>query len=249
MDSATNERDHTKELAARVRSQVADYLGSLAFSWDRELFFERIERLAALIAFWGARINLTATPGDSHELSFHIIDSLAPLTFSSGEASLRHAFDVRNQVMDLGSGPGFPGLVLASASSASFTLRESRGKRASFLVVAAAEMGLKNVVVESRRINPERTSSRRSRRDAQVGAYDHFDVVMARAYAVPSIFQSAAASALKPGGIAILFANPAQKLSLLDAEKNGLDRFRQVAYTIPRGDRTVERILALWQRR
>ena len=248
MESPTSERNRIKELAAQVRLQVADYLGGLPYSWERELFFERIERLAALIAFWGARINLTAAPGDPHELSFHILDSLAPITFSSGEVSLRHAFEVGNQVIDLGSGAGFPGLVLASASFTNFTLLESRGKRASFLAVAATEMGLKNVVVESRQINPGRTTSSRSRRDAQAKAYGGFDVVTARAFALPSTFQSAAASALKPGGMAILYANPAQKLSLMDAEKIGLDDFRRVAYTVPRCDRTVERILALWQR-
>jgi hypothetical protein len=76
-----------------------------------------------------------------------------------------------------------------------------------------------------------------------------FDVVTGRAYSSPSTFYSTAASALKSGGIAILYANPAQHLSLATAEENGLVEYRPVAYTMARNERKVGRILALWQRR
>jgi 16S rRNA (guanine527-N7)-methyltransferase len=236
-------------IADDVRSILTSYLDTISFDFNRSVFLERAGRLAESIAFWGARINLTAAPADPHELSFHIIDSLAPLPLSSSDVSLRHAFESGNRVVDLGSGAGFPGLVLASASPASFTLLESRGKRTSFLAIAAAAMGLRNVAVETRRINPGRASSSRSGGDAQPEAYGRFDVVTAKAYAIPSIFQSAAASVLKPGGIAILYANPRQNLYLTEAEKNGLYDFRLLAYTIPRRDRTIDGILALWRRR
>jgi 16S rRNA (guanine527-N7)-methyltransferase len=245
---ATNARAHTEELARRVRSLVTDYLRAFPFFSDGTLFFERIERLAALLAFWGARINLTAAPRDPREVSLHIIDSLAPIAFSNGEALLHHAFDAGNQVLDLGSGAGFPGLVLASASPASFTLLESRSKRVSFLAIAAAEMGLKNVVIESRRIDPEEVNPERLRTGTPPQVHGHFDVVTARAYAPPSIFHSTAASALKPGGLAILYANPPQNLDLQGAAQKGLEDFRRIAYTIPRSHRPADRILALWRR-
>src|SRR5262249_27111544 len=117
-------------------------------------FLERIERLAAHIAFWGVRFNITAAPGDPFEICFHIVDSLAPVTLGDRDETLWGAFGTFTQVLDLGSGAGLPGLVLASAVPSSFPMVESRRKRVSFLKVTAADMGLKNVVVESRRINP-----------------------------------------------------------------------------------------------
>jgi 16S rRNA G527 N7-methylase RsmG len=234
------------KIAQRVRAFVGNRLTIFSSSSERELFLERIARMAALIALWGARINLTAAPGDPREIGFHIIDSLAPMSLATADVSLRDAFDAGSRILDLGSGAGFPGLVLASASSARFTLLEGRRKRASFLAVAAADMSLNNVTVWSRFMIPR--CSIASRASDHERARCLFDVVTGRAYSSPSAFQSAAASALRAGGMAILYANPAQGLSLSTAEENGLVDFRRVHYAISRSDRKVERILALWRR-
>ena len=247
--TVSEEQTHKKVVAAQVRSLVASYLDAISFASDRVLFLDRIEQLSAIIALWGARMNVTAEPGDPQELAFHIIDSLIPVIFANGDESLQHAFRAGNQVLDLGSGAGFPALVLASATPANFTLIESRRKRASFLAVAAADMDLRNVVVESRRIKPERASSSPSREHAQVKGLDGFDVVTARGYAQPPAFHPVAASALRAGGIAILYASSGQNLALPEAEKHGLYQFRPIAYMIPRGGRVVKRILGLWRRR
>jgi len=243
-----DERSHAKNLAAQVRYFVADYPDIIRLASERVLFLNRIERLAALIVFWGARMNLTAEPDNPGELAFHIIDSVIPVISADSEEFLRHAFCAGSRVLDLGSGAGFPALVLASASRANFTLIESRRKRSSFLAVAVAEMELKNVVLESRRVEQNRPNSSRSDKNTRANE-GHFDVVTARAFALPSTFHSLAGSALKPGGIGILYANPGQNLALPDAEKNGLHEFLPVAYTVPRGDRLIERILGLWRRR
>jgi 16S rRNA (guanine527-N7)-methyltransferase len=242
-----NRLAQANQLAGRVRSSLADYLDSVRSFPDYTALLERIEQLAALIGLWGARSNLTAAPEDPDELSFHIIDSLAPVVFSCCNAFLHHAFDAGNQVLDLGSGAGFPGLVLASATRASFTLLEGRRKRASFLAVAAAEMGLNNVVVDPRRMKPQLPSSNQFRENAQAEAPGQFDVVTARAFGAPKAFLLAAASVLKPEGIAILYANPAQNSSLLQARRNGLDEICRFPYSISRRDSIVERVLALWR--
>ncbi|MBV8357019.1 MAG: class I SAM-dependent methyltransferase [Deltaproteobacteria bacterium] len=244
----SDERIHIKAVAARVRSLVAGYLDAIDFIADRVLFLDRMERLSATIVLWGARMNLTAEPGDACELAFHIIDSLTPVILVNSEELLQYAFRADNRILDLGSGAGFPGLVLASATPANFTLIESRRKRASFLAVAAADIDLKNVVVEPRRIESEGMSSNRSGA-TEAKVCGGFDVVTARGYAQPSTFHLTAASALKPGGIAILYANSGQNLALSDAGKNGLNEFRPIAYEVPRSGRAVKRILGLWRRR
>jgi 16S rRNA (guanine(527)-N(7))-methyltransferase RsmG len=240
-------RSYAEAVGPQVRSLLAEYLESVSFAPDHILFLERMERLAALLAFWGAITNLTAAPEDSRETAFHILDSLAPLMCPRSGESLPQVFCAGRQVLDLGSGAGFPGLVLASSTPAEFTLVESRRKRASFLAVAASEMALKNVIVESSRVSTGRPLARR-RKDQWPNLYGHFDVVTARAFDSPLRFYSAAASALKPGGIAILYANPKQNLAIADAEKNGLGEFRLIEYTVPIRSRVVERILAYWRR-
>lgn len=234
------------EIGRQVRALVAQRLPILGFPSQRELFLERIERMAALIAFWGTRINLTAAPRDPQEIGFHLIDSLAPISVGSGDKALRDALGPANRILDMGSGAGFPGLVLASTSSARFTLVEGRRKRASFLVIAATTMGLSNVTVESRSITTRPGKRTRSPDGQQPEGL--FDVVTGRAYSSPSIFHGTAAAALRPGGIAILYANPGQDLSLDTAEKNGLGEFRSLDYTVLRDHQQVERILGLWRR-
>ena len=54
-------------------------------------------------------------------------------------------------ILDIGSGAGFPGLVLAIITGRPLVLIEPRRRRADFLVAAAADLGL-TVRVEQRRV-------------------------------------------------------------------------------------------------
>jgi 16S rRNA G527 N7-methylase RsmG len=72
----------------------------------------------------------------------------------AARAAIADAFAAGTRVLDLGSGAGFPALILAAACDADFLLVEVRRKRASFLRVTAAEMGLANVQVDSARAEP-----------------------------------------------------------------------------------------------
>ena len=187
-------------------------------------FTERIERFATTLALWGPKMNLTAHPEDPEEIAFHVIDSLMPLTLEID--LLRGRFEAGRNILDLGSGAGFPGLVLAAASSAQFTLLESRRKRANFLQAAIAEMALANVIVELARAERADLASR-------------FDVVTGRAFGNPATFFSLATEALRPGGIAILYANPSQH-SIPDIEI--------INYRVARGHQQINRILAVQKR-
>jgi len=189
-------------------------------------FVSHIEKLVANVALWGSKMNLTAHPDDPEEIAFHVMDSLMPVFLSIDKSSmLAGQFAEGKKILDLGSGAGFPGLVLAAASSADFTLVESRRKRASFLQVAVAEMGLKNVMIETKRAE-------------EIGLAGEYDLVTARAFGDAKDFFTLAAQALKPGGLAMLFANPSQAVG---------DRDR-VEYSVTRKSAKVERILALWRK-
>ena len=224
-----------------VRVTVDNLLEKAAAPVPQPRFLDRIERLAAALATWGVRMNLTAAPDEPSEIAFHIVDSLAPFLLASRDdgAFLNGIFSAGKRALDLGSGAGFPGLVLAAASDAHFTLAESRRKRASFLTVTASEMGLHNVTVEAGHL-----------RELQVQPVFElsFDVVTARAFGDPTIVYRLAAAGLKPGGFAILYANPSQRLQLEEAGASGLGEYRRIAYEVERGDSIVNRILAVWRR-
>jgi 16S rRNA (guanine527-N7)-methyltransferase len=104
---------------------------------------ERLEAFKTLLATWNARINLIA-PGDMANVDRrHIADSLQllPLLPPAGAAA------------DLGSGAGFPGLILAAAEPArTWHLVESDRRKATFLAEAVRILALKNVTIHQGRI-------------------------------------------------------------------------------------------------
>ncbi|HJT37252.1 MAG TPA: RsmG family class I SAM-dependent methyltransferase [Actinomycetota bacterium] len=92
--------------------------------------------------------------------------------------------------MDVGSGAGFPGMVLASCfPDARFTLVEPQRRRAGFLEVQLHQLGLENTEV---------ISARAAELDAR------FDVATARALAEPAIALEALRSLVKPEGDVLL---------------------------------------------
>jgi 16S rRNA (guanine527-N7)-methyltransferase len=187
-------------------------------------FAARIEKLAGCLALWGSRMNLTAHPEDPEEVAFHVFDCLMPLMLADDKLSiLVDRFAQGRAILDLGSGAGFPGLVLAAASPATFTLVESRRKRVSFLNVAVAEMGLRNVEIEAKRAE-----------DVSPGR--GFDLVTARAFGNPAEFFALATGLLKPDGLAMLYANPSQIFG---------PEVARIPYTVARIGGKVQRILAV----
>jgi 16S rRNA (guanine527-N7)-methyltransferase len=117
-----------------------------AFDVSRETT-DRIETHLRLLARWNPRINLVSATSLPEAWQRHVADSaqlwrLRPLGTRAW--------------LDLGSGAGFPGLVMAAiaaerAPELSVSLIESDGRKAAFLGIAVREMGLA-VTVLARRI-------------------------------------------------------------------------------------------------
>lgn len=90
-----------------------------------------------LLAKWNRTYNLTAVRDPEEMVPRHVMDSLAVLPFLGTARTL-----------DVGTGPGLPGLVLAMARpEQSFVLLDSAGKKTRFVEHAAARLGLRNVTV------------------------------------------------------------------------------------------------------
>jgi 16S rRNA (guanine527-N7)-methyltransferase len=94
-----------------------------------------LARFVALLTAWQRTHNLVSPASLAEIWTRHVADSLQLLD---------HAPDFRTWV-DLGSGAGFPGLVVAIAAKSSpdrrFVLVESNSKKAAFLRAAARETG------------------------------------------------------------------------------------------------------------
>jgi 16S rRNA (guanine527-N7)-methyltransferase len=187
-----------EQIAANVRAQLAPALSAIGVIAKNSEFLDRIERFAATLALWGPKINLTAHPSDPDEIVFHVFDSIIPVSLVVNSKILRlGGFDRERRFLDVGSGAGFPGLVIASAINAHVILVESRRKRASFLNEAIIEMGLRNAHVETMRAE-------------SLDVRDGFDLVTARAVGSPAEMFKLAGRALHPGGVLMLYISAAQ---------------------------------------
>lgn len=102
----------------------------------------KLERFASLLHEWNQIHNLTGAK-TIDAIYVNIVDSLYPLTFIKPPKTL----------LDVGTGAGFPGLVLGIAlPGTKVVLAEPLKKRVSFLKYAAIDLGLSNVTVEAKRV-------------------------------------------------------------------------------------------------
>jgi len=103
---------------------------------------EKLERFTLLLQEWNRVHNLTGAK-TVEAIYGNIVDSLYPLVFIERPKSL----------LDVGTGAGFPGFVLATAlPETEVVLTEPLKKRVAFLKYAAIDIGLENVKVEAKRV-------------------------------------------------------------------------------------------------
>lgn len=98
----------------------------------------QLERFAAMLVAENDRQNLIAASTIPTIWVRHIADSAQLLALAAGGKGLW---------VDLGSGPGLPGLVVAILSARPMLLIESRRRRCDFLRAVVAELGLNHVEV------------------------------------------------------------------------------------------------------
>jgi 16S rRNA (guanine527-N7)-methyltransferase len=104
-------------------------------------FIAKAEHYKNLLEKWNKIHNLTGAK--THEqIDRFIYDAVLPVGFLPHVAT----------AMDIGTGAGFPGMILALAlPQTHFTLVEPLSKRASFLQFVKADLGLENVEVKALR--------------------------------------------------------------------------------------------------
>ena len=108
---------------------------------------------------WNATYNLSGIRDLQGMVTRHVLDALAVLP------------DVRGRVIDVGSGPGIPGIILAIANPAlTVTTLDSNGKKARFMRHAQRTLDLPNLEVVEGRAEAYEPAAR-------------FDTVISRAFA------------------------------------------------------------------
>ena len=166
-----------------MSTDVAARLAQLAALYELPAAAER--QLAALLDMVAAEpAAITSIRDPAEGVDAHVADSLVALDVPAARAARR--------VADLGSGGGFPGLVLAIAlPAARVALVESVGRKCAFLAAAADGLGLANVEV---------VNARAEEWAAGLGGQD---VVVARALAPLTVLVEYAAPLLEPGGLLV----------------------------------------------
>ena len=125
------------------RSEFASELKALGINVSRETL-QRLETYAALLVKWQAKINLVGPATLPDLWRRHFLDSAQLLPLLPAAAGT---------LVDLGSGAGFPGLVLAVMTDWRVHLLDSDQRKCAFLRQVALDCGvLDRVTIHAKRI-------------------------------------------------------------------------------------------------
>ena len=158
----------------------------------------------ALLQKWNKVYNLTAVRDPAEMMTHHLLDSLAaigPLLRQTGGQPVK--------LLDVGSGGGLPGVVIAiTCPQIQVSCVDTVGKKAAFIQQAAASLKLPNLRGVHARVEALK---------AEEGA--GFDVICSRAFASLVDFTTWSSSALKPGAVwmAMKGKHPADEIAALPA--------------------------------
>ena len=176
---------------------------------------EAIKKLADfmfLLREWNKTHNLTAVDDIEEMLSVHIFDSASIKPYIKGA-----------MLLDVGSGAGLPGMILAILSPAlQVTSVEARNKKAQFQMFAANKLKLKNFTVENVRIE-------------EFQPKEKFPMVTSRAFSSIENFVEGSKQAIEPGGrwLAMKGILPKEELKILKKLNLKFDTF---ALSVPELD-------------
>jgi 16S rRNA (guanine527-N7)-methyltransferase len=172
----------------------------------------------ALIQKWNKVYNLTAVREPQAMLTQHLVDSLSLIP-----ALRRHAGGEPLRMMDVGSGGGLPGVVVAICEPAiDVTCVDAVAKKATFIKQVAAELALPNLHGEHSRVEALQTPP--------------FDLITSRAFASLLDFTTLTRQHLMPGAesraiwLAMKGQHPAEELAVLPSD---LDVFHVEQLQVP----------------
>jgi len=169
---------------------------------NQELTEHQIEQLLtyiALIEKWNKSYNLTSIRDKVSMVPMHLLDSLAIVPFITGK-----------RVIDIGTGAGLPGIVLAVCfPDIEFVLLDSNAKKTRFVQQAILELKLKNISICHNRVELYRPEH-------------NFDIAITRAFASLEDIMRLTTHLLNNGGVLLAMKGQIPDVSMLDAAKTEL---------------------------
>ena len=196
-------------------------LAAAAQTLDLKLSDPQLDQLLAYLALigkWNKVYNLTSVRDPQAMLTQHLVDSLSLLP-----PLRRHTKNAAIRLMDVGSGGGLPGVVIAICEPhIAVTCVDAVAKKASFVTQVAAELGLKNLRGEHSRVEQLKAAP--------------FDVITSRAFASLLDFTTLTRQHLRPGAestaiwLAMKGQHPADELAALPTD---LDVFHVEQLVVP----------------
>lgn len=182
-----------------------------------------LETYAAMLKEWNERMNLTAIIDDEGIAVKHFLDSLVLLRYLKLHQGAK--------VVDIGTGAGFPGVVLKIARpDLQLTLIDGLGKRITFLAALLEGLGLS---AECLHLRAEEAGRKQELRE-------QFDLVTARAVAGMNVLAEYCLPLVKHGGIFAAMKGPEPEEELTAAKQairvlGGTEAERE-SYRLPNGD-------------
>ena len=164
---------------------ISEGLGELGYEND-PLLIEKLEIYLATLKKWNRVYNLTAIDEDSEIIVKHFLDSL----------SVNQYIQNSRRILDVGTGAGFPGLVLALFNpEKSFVLVDGVSKKISFLQEMIGKLNLKNVIAIHTKVE-------------QYNVAEQFDIIISRAFADIKKMTKLTSHLIKDGGKFIAMKGP-----------------------------------------
>ncbi len=214
-----------------LRTTLQAGLQSLQLALDERQVNLLLDYLG-LLQKWNKVYNLTAVRDPAEMMTHHLLDSLAAIT-----PLLKQVGDRPVKLLDVGSGGGLPGVVIAIACpQIDVTCVDTVAKKAAFIQQAAATLKLPNLRGLHARVESLNALSGQG-----------YDVVCSRAFASLVDFTNWSQTALNPGGVwmAMKGKHPGDELATLQTEAGAVDVFHVEQLQVPGLD--AERCI-VWMR-
>jgi 16S rRNA (guanine527-N7)-methyltransferase len=214
-----------------LRTTLQAGLQSLPLALDERQVDLLLDYLG-LLQKWNKVYNLTAVRDPAEMMTHHLLDSLAAI-----QPLLQQVGDRPVKLLDVGSGGGLPGVVIAIACpQIDVTCVDTVAKKAAFIQQAAATLKLPNLRGLHARVESLNALSGQG-----------FDVVCSRAFASLVDFTNWSQAALNPGGVwmAMKGKHPEEELATLVSEAPAVAVFHVEQLRVPGLD--AERCI-VWMR-
>ena len=156
-----------------------------------------LAQMVHLVGKYSKSLNITGSSGDRERWEHAGEAVLAVLAV---EFALGRPLSSDDRWLDVGSGGGFPGLVVAAVVDAALVLVEPREKRAAFLEVGMGRLGRRGCVHRGRL----EASGWSGRHASRISAMGRFDVVGARAVFDPETWCARAGLVVQSEGLTVL---------------------------------------------